>query len=102
MRLDIDSSGQVTSRLVVERAETLEVLRRDAGELQRAFQDAGLKTSDNGLQFALRDQNFAGRNDHAASPWHARVIVPDGSVGAIDTLRDDGRVYRSGGIDIRV
>jgi len=102
VRLDIDSSGQVTSRLVVERAETLEVLRRDAGELQRAFQDAGLKTSDNGLQFALRDQNFAGRNDHAASPWHARVIVPDGSVGAIDTLPDHGRVYRSGGIDIRV
>ena len=87
---------------MVERAETLEVLRRDAGELQRAFQDAGLKTSDNGLQFALRDQNFAGRDDHAASPWHARVIVPDGSVGAIDTLPDHGRVYRSGGIDIRV
>ena len=58
--------------------------------------------ADNGLQFALRDQNFAGRNDHAASPWHARVIVPDGSVGAIDTLPDHGRVYRSGGIDIRV
>jgi Fe-S oxidoreductase len=39
VRLDVDSSGNVTSRLVVERAETLEVLRRDAPELQRALLD---------------------------------------------------------------
>jgi flagellar hook-length control protein FliK len=76
VRLDVDSSGNVTSRLVVERAETLEVLRRDAPELQRALQDAGLKTSDNGLQFTLRDQNFAGRQDRDAPMPAARLIVP--------------------------
>ena len=46
VRLDVDSSGNVTSRLVVSRAETLEALRRDAPGLQRAPQDAGLGTSD--------------------------------------------------------
>src|SRR5262249_50020535 len=56
VRLDVDHDGNVTSRLTVDRAETLELLRRDASGLERALQDAGLKTSDNGLQFALRDQ----------------------------------------------
>jgi flagellar hook-length control protein FliK len=101
VRLDVDASDNVTSRLVVERAETLEVLRRDAGDLQRALQDAGLKTSDNGLQFALRDQNFAGRRDGGeAAPPRARLIVPDaGSVTEI--VPDYARVNRRG-IDIRV
>ena len=77
MRLDIDRSGQVTSRLVVERAETLDVLRRDAHQLERALQDAGLKTSDNGLQFSLRDQSFAGRNDQARPRQSALIVEPD-------------------------
>jgi hypothetical protein len=65
VRLDIDGSGQVTSRLVVERADTLEHLRRDAAGLERALQDAGLKTGENSLQFSLRDQGFAGRDDNS-------------------------------------
>ena len=72
VRLDIDRSGQVTSRLVVEKAETLDVLRRDAHQLERALQDAGLKTSDNGMQFSLRDQAFADRHDGAAPTARAR------------------------------
>jgi hypothetical protein len=99
VRLDVDNSGNVTSRLVVERVETLEILRRDAGELQRALQDAGLKTSDNGLQFTLRDQNFAGRNDRAPTQPSARLIIPDASVP--ETVPDYGRVIRRG-LDIRV
>ena len=67
VRLDIDRSGNVTSRLVVDKAETLEALRRDAHQLERALQDAGLKTSDNGLQFSLRDQAFSERQDQAGS-----------------------------------
>ncbi len=57
VRLDVDRNGQVTSRLFVEKSETLDLLRRDAPQLQQALQDAGLKTSDSGLQFSLRDQN---------------------------------------------
>ena len=73
VRLDIDRSGNVTSRLVVEKAETLDVLRRDAHQLERALQDAGLKTSDNGLQFSLRDQAFAGRDDRDDSNSRAHA-----------------------------
>ena len=104
VRLDIDRSGQVTSRLVVERAETLDVLRRDAHQLERALQDAGLKTSDNGLQFSLRDQAFAGAQRRTSGRRHthcrcrsrtARLPKPP--------ARDMAACCaRGGGIDIRI
>src|SRR6185312_9238740 len=60
VRLDVDTAGKVTSRLTVERADTLDLLRRDAPQLERALQHAGLNT-EGGLEFSLRDQNFANR-----------------------------------------
>lgn len=57
VRLDVDRQGQVTSHLVVERSETLDLLRRDAPSLERALQSAGLKT-DGGVEYSLRDQAF--------------------------------------------
>jgi flagellar hook-length control protein FliK len=105
VRLDVDSSGQVTSRLVVDKAETLEALRRDAGDLERALQQAGLKTSDNGLQFALRDQSFAGRDQGSGgAPSPARHIVLDPDLAPLATTSNSyGRTLRAGGgIDIRV
>ena len=99
----VDGNGQVTSRLLVERAETLDVLRRDAGELERALQQAGLKTADNGLQFALRDQGFAGRNDNGMPANTARLIVPDLDFAPAEIAQEYGRALRlGGGIDIRV
>jgi flagellar hook-length control protein FliK len=103
VRLDIDSSGQVTSRLVVERADTLEHLRRDAAGLERALQDAGLKTGENGLQFSLRDHGFAGRDDNSQSPATARMLVPDPDLAPVEVAANAyGRMMRTGGVDIRV
>jgi flagellar hook-length control protein FliK len=104
VRLDIDHSGAVTSRLTVDRIETLDALRRDSGDLERALQQAGLKTTDNGMQFTLRDQSFAGRDDSAQKNAAARVVVPDPDLAPVDTVRGGyGRLLRpGGGIDIRV
>jgi flagellar hook-length control protein FliK len=103
VRLDVDRGGTVTSRLVVEKAETLDLLRRDAPELERALQQAGLKTGDNGLQFSLRDQSFAGRDDGRQPQATARVVVPDADLTAVETAQSYGRMLRqSGGIDIHV
>jgi hypothetical protein len=103
VRLDIDRSGQVTSRLTVERVETLDALRRDAGDLERALQQAGFKTADNGLQFTLRDQSFAGRDQSLPTPA-ARAVAPAPELAAIDAAPASyGRMLRpGGGIDIRV
>ena len=101
VRLDVDREGNVTSRLVVERSETLDLLRRDASQLERALQQAGLKTADNSLQFSLRDQSSARQHDD--NPNRARVIVPDPDL----TPAESGRIYGrmlglGGGVDIRV
>jgi flagellar hook-length control protein FliK len=86
----------------VEKAETLDLLRRDAPQLERALNDAGLKTGDNGLQFALRDQSFAGRHEERAAPAMARVIVPDAELAPVEA-GGYGRLPRAcGGIDIQV
>jgi flagellar hook-length control protein FliK len=107
VRLDVDRSGQVTTRLVVEKAETLDFLRRDAPELERALQQAGLKTGDNGLQFALRDQTAGGQNQDSGENWRsnaAKLVVPDPEMTAVETAAAGyGRSLGLGtGIDIRV
>jgi chemotaxis protein MotD len=107
VRLDVDQKGQVTSHLIVEKSATLDLLRRDAPQLERALQDAGLKTSDNGLQFSLRDQQQqqTGRNDDQGSGRNAqRLVVTDEETLAAETAgRSYGRMMgQRGGIDIRV
>jgi flagellar hook-length control protein FliK len=108
VRLDVDKNGQVTSRLFVEKSETLDLLRRDAPQLQQALQDAGLKTSDSGLQFSLRDQNpqqgqgNADGNGNGQNPQRL-VIVEDETAAAGAAGRSYGRsLSASGGVDIRV
>lgn len=103
VRLDVDRKGNVTSRLTVDRPETLDLLRRDASGLERALQDAGLKTSDNSLQFSLRDQSMnqqqPGNNADAA-----QIIVKDESLPSLDVVPQNyGRLAGLGsGVDIRV
>jgi flagellar hook-length control protein FliK len=101
VRLDVDHDGNVTSRLTVDRADTYDLLRRDAAGLERALQDAGLKTADNGLQFSLRDQSA--NQQQANSGDTAQLVVQD------DTLPTDvtPQIYnrlagQGGGLDIRV
>jgi flagellar hook-length control protein FliK len=108
VRLDVDREGKVTSRVVVDRPETLDILRRDAPQLERSLQQAGLKTADNALQFSLRDQgSFGGQNPNPnfGSPaGAARVIIPDRELPAVETtMAAYNRVVGTrGGVDIRV
>jgi len=102
VRLDVDRDGRVTSRLIVERVETLDMLRRDAPQLERALEQAGLKTSDNGLQFSLRDQSPQNQNRDQGNPRAAHLIVPDAEI-AETAQRQYGRLSGlGGGLDIRV
>jgi flagellar hook-length control protein FliK len=103
VRLDVDNDGQVTSHLRVDRVETLDLLRRDAPALERALQQAGLKTSDSGLQFSLRDQSFSQQNQSRDMPAMARIVVPDETLLPAETQRNYGRLAGLGsGVDIRV
>ena len=68
VRLDVDKDGRITSHVIADRKDTLDLLQRDASGLQRALQDAGLKTADNGLQFSLRDQIVRPAAESSANP----------------------------------
>jgi|GEM_PF-986029 len=63
--LDIDDEGTVKARLVVDRVETLQLLQRDARTLERAFEQAGLKPSEDGIDLSLRDDG----DRHAGGDW---------------------------------
>jgi flagellar hook-length control protein FliK len=103
VRIEVDKDGQVTSHLRVERAETLDLLRRDAPALERALQQAGLKTSDGGLQFSLRDQAFSHRDQGRDMPAAARIVVSDDMLVPVETQRHYGRLAGlGGGVDIQV
>jgi flagellar hook-length control protein FliK len=106
VRLNVDKQGNVTSHLVVDRAATLDMLRGDAPRLERALQDAGLKTGGDGLQFSLRDQGTGAQNQSFQDSGPARVtrmVVPLDDTTPIETARSYGRlVGTSGGLDIRV
>jgi chemotaxis protein MotD len=105
VRLDVDKAGNVTTRLTVERPETLDMLRRDSATLERALQQAGLKT-EGGLEFNLRDQSQAHRDQSQRDQdgQQSRIMVPDEEPVAPEALRRGyGRMLGlTSGVDIRV
>jgi flagellar hook-length control protein FliK len=102
VKLDVDRDGNVATQLVVDRSDTLDLLKRDASTLERALQQAGLKTSDHGLDFSLRQHAFAEQD--ATPRSSARMVVPDDDNAPLDALRQGyGRLLGlGGGLDIRV
>jgi flagellar hook-length control protein FliK len=107
VRLDVDGSGQVRTHVTVDRADTLQLLQSQQPQLERALEQAGLKTADNGLQFTLRDQSFAGQNggtggqqytNHPAAP----LVIPDIDAAPIDTAQIYARLRLGNGLDISV
>jgi flagellar hook-length control protein FliK len=105
VRLDVDRDGQVTSHVTVDRADTLQLLQSQQPQLERALEQAGLKTADNGLQFTLRDQSFAGQNGgsgNGAQPSAAQLVIPDADQPVIQATQIYSRAGLGSGIDIRV
>ncbi|MEA2903494.1 MAG: flagellar hook-length control protein FliK, partial [Alphaproteobacteria bacterium] len=102
VKLDVDRDGNVSTRLVVDRSDTLDLLKRDASSLERALQQAGLKTSEHGLDFSLRQHAFA--QDDAVAQNGAHVIISDDDSAPLEALRQGyGRLLGlGGGLDIRV
>ena len=102
VRLEVDRQGNVTSHLRVDRVETLDMLRRDAASLERALQDAGLKTSDNALNFSLRDQSMQQQSAHQGPRDGARYVVADDATLPDTAAQPAAWASRLGGIDIRI
>ncbi len=97
------ATALVTSHVTVDRADTLQLLQSQQPQLERALEQAGLKTADNGLQFTLRDQSFTGQNNNGGAQQSTpQLVIPDADLPPIDTTQIYSRVGRGSGIDIRV
>jgi flagellar hook-length control protein FliK len=105
VRLGVDRDGQVTSHVTVDRADTLQLLQSQQPQLEHALHQAGLKTADNGLQFTLRDQSFAGQNGGSGSgaqPSTTQLVIPDAEAPVIQATQIYSRAGLGSGVDIRV
>ena len=105
VKLEIANDGRAKAMIIAERSETLDILQRDVRVLERALQDAGLKTDQNSLSFDLhgrkdnsdtRQANLQNSNDgtdpdtsngsnileNESNPISATAIgiTPDGSI----------------------
>jgi len=112
VHIDIDSDGRVTSRLFVERSETLALLKNDSRQLERSLEQAGFRTDPGSLQFSLRDSgagntggnSFARQNWTPPAPSQPTVragVQDETSRTALDALyRSSSRA--SSGLDIRI
>jgi flagellar hook-length control protein FliK len=104
VRLDVDRDGNATTHMVADRADTLDLLRRDSSGLERALQDAGLKTGDNGLQFSLRDQSMPQQQHDGNSSPNSTLLVQDDLLPITDTTKSSYSRYAGmgSGVDIRI
>lgn len=62
--MDMDAAGNLNARLTVERAETLDLLQRDARALERALAQSGLDGARTNLQFSLKQNPFSQSGQH--------------------------------------
>ena len=104
VRLDVADDGHVRALVTAERAETLDLMQRDPRGLERALQEAGLKTDSGSLSFNLRDQGegaAGAEGDGNTEPSaEGQAAQPDEAAADADTL-----LYWTGGegrLDIRV
>ncbi|MEP3116508.1 flagellar hook-length control protein FliK [Nisaea sp.] len=67
VRLEIGSDGAIRGTVIADKPETMDLLQRDAKQLERALQDAGLKTGGDGLDFQMRGGDTNERQQQAGS-----------------------------------
>ena len=69
VRLELAGDGRLVGTVTADNRETLDLLKSDARDLERALQDAGLKADSNSLNFNLRGQgNRSLGEDRSNSP----------------------------------
>lgn len=57
IKMHLAKNGKLQAEIVASRPETMEILQKEAQNLQKSFEDAGFQTDDNSLSFSCRDDN---------------------------------------------
>ena len=84
IQMDVGDDGKTAIRIIADKVETLEMLRRDSHSLEKALKDTGVRTDAGSLQFSLRDpnsnqqQNFAnfggGKSNYSAAQMNDNYL----------------------------
>lgn len=67
VKMELSQDGKVRAFVTAESRETLDMLQRDARGLEKALQEAGLRTDSNNLHFALKSEQQAGQGQNGES-----------------------------------
>ena len=62
VKMQIGNAGKLQAHIVASRPETAEILQKEIGNLQKAFNEAGFQTDEGSLSFSFRDDGQAGQN----------------------------------------
>ncbi len=111
VRLEVGRDGTLRASFAAEQAHTLEALRNDSRQLERALQEAGLKPDAGGLNFSMRGDNrenaqaFAdmGREQRGRANWRDDD-AGNAANAAPATIQANYRAARraAGGLDLAV
>ncbi len=105
VRMEMTHDGRVMTVVTADRQETLDLLRRDSSELQRALQDAGLQTGDMEFNLKGQEQQTAdnetsnGGNDAAADNPDNAEASGDGDDGVMSAW--ESGIFMDGRVDMR-
>jgi hypothetical protein len=110
VQLEVASDGRVHAVIAADKPETLDLLQRDARGLERALNDAGLRTDSGSLSFNLRghNQQFGGMSGNAGS-GNGFGSAADRAAPDMELLGNASRIgaylnsrAAAGGVDIQV
>lgn len=104
VRLEVGHDGRTQALVIVDNKDTMELLQRDAKDLQRALEEAGLKLESDGLNFSLRGQKGQADDERDSAHGAGSAAGPaededaeslaEGALAAAygGGVREDGRV----------
>jgi flagellar hook-length control protein FliK len=108
VHMHVDNSGNVSARMTVDKAETLDLLQRDQSSLEKALAQAGLDGNKPNLEFSLRQNPFARPDGGQQQPGGQRTFNGGGSETAntADAAEPAPTLYRgtvsAGGVNLFV
>ncbi len=105
VRMEVGPSGHFSAVFAADRPQTVDMLQRNAHELTRSLQDAGVRTDAGSLSFNLRGQNQ--QNSAFNNFSNARAPSPSWNDTPAETSPVPAAVYSNssvgtGRVDIRV
>ncbi len=103
IKLEVGHDNRVIAVISAERSETLDLLQRDARTLERALQEAGLRTDSGSLSFDLQgDENDSRFSDDTGSAGKTFAVHGPGPNGTPAAPPVHMNLIGPAGVDIRV